>query len=167
MSVEIRTEAAQFLFGEYIHLDFLCSVALIVRPTGPQNRRLHWAERRHGSTRVPGHAFLVWRSSWRMVVSIYYITADGNSISSELRSSCQVNRYGTDKAGGTARPSSTKITPAGSLSSSQPARRAAALGQPSSPAPELHSIVALLLPSVQCVQCTADPCFLSNFFTVS
>ncbi len=33
---------------------------------------------------------------------IYYITAAGNSISSQLDSSCQGNRHGTEKAGGTA-----------------------------------------------------------------
>jgi hypothetical protein len=43
-----------------------------------------------------------------MVVDIYFITAAGNSISSQLDSSCQGNRYGTEKAGGTARPSRTK-----------------------------------------------------------
>jgi hypothetical protein len=32
---------------------------------------------------------------------IYYITAAGKSISSQLDSSCQGNRYGTEKAGGT------------------------------------------------------------------
>jgi hypothetical protein len=36
---------------------------------------------------------------------IYYITAAGNSISSQLGSSCQGNRSGTVKADGTARPS--------------------------------------------------------------
>ncbi len=59
-------------------------------------------------TRVPGHAFLALGSSWRTVVYIYYVTADGNSISSQLGSSCQGNRYGTEKAGGTARLSRTK-----------------------------------------------------------
>jgi hypothetical protein len=29
-------------------------------------------ERRHGSIRLPGHAFLARRSSWRMIVYIYY-----------------------------------------------------------------------------------------------
>ncbi len=41
-------------------------------------------ERRHGSTRVPGHSFLAWRSSWRMVVYIWYMTAAENSISLQL-----------------------------------------------------------------------------------
>ncbi len=31
----------------------------------------------HGSTRVPGHAFLSWCSSWRMNVYIYYIKFRG------------------------------------------------------------------------------------------
>ncbi len=43
-----------------------------------------------------------------MVVYIYYITAAGNSISSQLGSSAQGNRYCTAKAGGMARPSRTK-----------------------------------------------------------
>ncbi len=63
---------------------------------------LHGTERRHGSTRVPGHAFLAWSSSWRMAV--YNITAAGNSISSQLGSSCHGNRYGAEKASDTARP---------------------------------------------------------------
>jgi hypothetical protein len=54
-------------------------------------------ERRHGSTRVPGHAFPALRSLLRMVVYIYYITAAGNSISCQLGSSCQNNRYGRKK----------------------------------------------------------------------
>jgi hypothetical protein len=57
---------------------------------------------------VQGHAFLVCRSSGRMVVYIYYITAAGNSTISQLGSTCQGNRYGTEKAGGTARPLRTK-----------------------------------------------------------
>ncbi len=60
-----------------------------------------------GQTKVPGHAFLAWRSTWRMVMYIYYITAARNSISSHVGSSCQGNRYCTEKAGGTARPSRT------------------------------------------------------------
>jgi hypothetical protein len=51
-----------------------------------------------------------------MVAYIYYtMTAAGNSVSSQLGSSYQGNRYGKEKAGGT-----YKITPACSLSSSQP-----------------------------------------------
>ncbi len=45
--------------------------------------------------------------------------AAGNSISSHLGSSWQGNRYSTKRAGSTARPSRTKIKPAGSLSSRQ------------------------------------------------
>ncbi len=63
-----------------------------------------WPRRRHGSTRVQGYTFLAWRSSWRMVVYIYFMTAVGNSVSSQLGSFCQGNRYCTEKAGGTARP---------------------------------------------------------------
>ncbi len=49
-------------------------------------------ERRHGSARVPGHAFFTWHSYWRMVVNyIFYKTAAGNSISLQLGSSCQGN----------------------------------------------------------------------------
>ncbi len=84
-------------------------------------------ERRHGSTRVPGHDdFLLWRSSSRIVVYIYHITAAGNSTNSQLGSSCQGNRY-IVKAGGAARPSRTKSHLLGHT-----ARRAAVLGQPSS-----------------------------------
>jgi hypothetical protein len=36
------------------------------------------------------------------------------------QSSCQGNQYNTEKAGSTARPSSPKITPAGSICSTQP-----------------------------------------------
>jgi hypothetical protein len=57
-------------------------------------------------------------SSRRMVVYIYYITAAGNSISSQLGSSCQGNRYSTKRAGSTS--ITYKITPAVSLSSRQP-----------------------------------------------
>ncbi len=39
-------------------------------------------------------------------VYIYFITAAGNSISSQLGSSCQASRYGTEKAGVMVRPSS-------------------------------------------------------------
>ncbi len=46
------------------------------------------------------------RDGW--FVYIYYLTAAGNSISTQLGSSCQSNRYGTEMAGGTARPSRTK-----------------------------------------------------------
>jgi hypothetical protein len=57
-----------------------------------------------------------------MVVYIDYITASGNSISSQLSSSWQGNRHGAEKADGTTVWTSItdKITPAGSLSSSQP-----------------------------------------------
>jgi len=55
-----------------------------------------------------------------MVVYICLITAAGIAISSQLGSSCQGNRYGAEKAGGTAPSIMYKITPAGSLSSSQP-----------------------------------------------
>ena len=43
-----------------------------------------------------------------MVVYIYYITAAGNSISSQLSSSCQGKRDSTEKTGGTDGPSRTK-----------------------------------------------------------
>jgi hypothetical protein len=73
-------------------------------------------ERRHGSTRIPGHAFLAGRSSRRMVVYIYctitYITKFFQLLSG------QPVRYGKSRQYG---PSITyKVTPAGSLSSSQP-----------------------------------------------
>ncbi len=62
-----------------------------------------------------------------MVVYIYYVTAARNSVRSQLGSSCQGNRYGTEKAGALAR---TKSHLPGH---SPPASMAAALlGQPSS-----------------------------------
>jgi hypothetical protein len=61
---------------------------------------LAFPEKWHGSTRIQGHAFLA-------VVYIYYLTAAGNSVSSQLGSSCQGNRYGTEKAGGRYGPSIT------------------------------------------------------------
>jgi len=59
-----------------------------------------------------------------MVVYICYIKAAGNSISSQLGSSCQGNQYGTEKAGsmGMALPSRT--------TSHQPGRRAAVFSSP-------------------------------------
>ncbi len=86
-------------------------------------------EKAPGSTRVLGHAFLAWHSSWRTVVYIYYITASWKSISSQLDSSCQGNRYGTEKAGSTARPSHTKSQMRVTPSATQVGRRAV-LGSP-------------------------------------
>jgi hypothetical protein len=55
---------------------------------------------------------------------IYYSTGDGNSISSQLSSSCQGNRYDMEKTGGTARPSRTKShLPGHSPPASQAGRR--------------------------------------------
>ncbi len=98
--------------------------SLIDLEVGGVSESFHvWPERRNRSTIVPGHAFLAWRSSRRMVVAyIYcttYVTAAGNSFSSQLGSSYQDNRYSTEKA--------YKIT------FFQPDRRAAVLGLPSSP----------------------------------
>ncbi len=104
-------------------------------------------ESRHGSSRVPGHAFLAWRSSWRMVVYIYYITAAGNSISSQLSSSLQGCRYGKAKAGGTAvhniQNHTCRVTPI------QPAWRVAVLGQPSSLWP--HWLLNSLFKNINCL----------------
>jgi hypothetical protein len=59
-----------------------------------------------------------------MILYIYYTTAAGNSISSQLGSCCQGNRYGTEKAGGTARPSRKKThLPVHSPPASQADRR--------------------------------------------
>ena len=52
-----------------------------------------------------------------MVVYIYYITAAGNSISSQMGGSYQGDRYGTQKAGGYGPSITCTITPA---ASSQP-----------------------------------------------
>ncbi len=55
---------------------------------------------------------------------IYYKTAAGNSISSQLGSSSQGNRYSMEKAGGTALPSSTiSHLPGHSSPASQAGRR--------------------------------------------
>ncbi len=75
----------------------------------------------HGSTRAPGHAFLAWRSSWRMVVYIYYIRAAGNS---QLGSSWLGNRCGRETSGPMARRSHTKAhMPGHSPPASQAGRR--------------------------------------------
>ncbi len=80
---------------------------------------LHGPERRHGSTRIPGRVFLAWRSSWRMVVYIYYATAAGNSIS--LHSwAAFVRATGTVRKDRRYGP--YKITTTGSLSSSRRGR---------------------------------------------
>ncbi len=68
-------------------------------PGGPVRQPyLLYPKRRHGSTIVPGHAFLAWRSSWRMVVYIYCMVQKRKAIL----------------------PVTYKITPGRSLSSSQP-----------------------------------------------
>ncbi len=56
----------------------------------------------------PCTCLTLWMRSWRMIVYIYYITAAGNSCSTQLGTSCQSNRYGTENEDGTARPSRTK-----------------------------------------------------------
>jgi hypothetical protein len=64
-----------------------------------------------------------WRDAahdgWLLVVYICFITAAGNSISSQLGSSCQGNRYGAEKAGSRVRPSCTKSCLLCTLSPSQ------------------------------------------------
>ncbi len=94
-------------------------------PSGYYHYQPTEPERRHGSTRAPGHAFLVAHDI--LDVYIYYITAAGNSISSQLGSSYQDCRYRTEKQG---------IRPVHRIQNHrvtflQPARRAALLGQPS------------------------------------
>jgi hypothetical protein len=65
------------------------------------------------------------RKTWGLlIVYILYITAAGNSISSQLGSTYLGNRYGTEKAGGTVRPSRAKShLPGGSPPASQAGRR--------------------------------------------
>ena len=53
--------------------------------------------------------FLV-NDRWRMAVYIYFIIAARNFASSQLGSSCKGNRYCTEKADGTTRPSRTKLS---------------------------------------------------------
>jgi hypothetical protein len=77
-----------------------------------------------------------------MVEYIYYLTAAGNSISS-ISIPCQDNRYGTEKAGGIYGPSITyKITPAGSLFSSQPG------GLSCWTSPLAFGLIGILLPHI-------------------
>jgi hypothetical protein len=111
-------------------------------------------QRRHGPTRVRGHAFIAY---------IYYVTAAGY-ISSQLASSCQGNRYVTVKVGGTARPSQNHTCWVTLL---QPARRATVLGQPYSLRPHwfslkhwpgtetVHAVVLLLIFTCRC--CGSGP----------
>jgi hypothetical protein len=73
--------------------DWLLQYTELIIPPRGQNQ----SERRHGLTRVPGHPFLAWRISWKMVVYNSYVTAAGNFISSQLGSSCQGNWCGTGK----------------------------------------------------------------------
>ncbi len=70
-----------------------------------RGRRKGGAERRHGSTRVKGLAFLAWRSSWRCFLYSYSFS----------------NRSAPDR-GKWFSPSRTKSLPAGPLSSSQTGR---------------------------------------------
>ncbi len=48
------------------------------------------------------------QDGWLCNVYIYYITAAGNSISTQVGSRFKGNRYGTEKVGGTARSTRTK-----------------------------------------------------------
>ncbi len=70
----------------------------------------------HGSIRLPGHAFLAWRSSWWWLCT--FTTAAGNSMRRQLGSSCHGNRYCTERQ--EVRPVYHKSTFARSLSSRQP-----------------------------------------------
>jgi hypothetical protein len=65
-------------------------------------------EGRHGPTRVKPMPSLCDVAHDGCLCTFTNITAPGNSISSQLGSSCQGNRYGIEKAGGTARSSRTK-----------------------------------------------------------
>ncbi len=119
-------------------------------------------ERRYGSTRVPGHGFLALRSSWRMVVYIYHITAAGNSVSSQLGSSCHLVRAtGTVRKRQPVRPvhhvqnHTWRVTPL------QPARLAAVLGQPSSLWPHWYAPLFLRLCTLLVPSCV------NNFVTFS
>jgi hypothetical protein len=81
--------------------------------------RPHWSsERNHGSTRVlslPDVAHDIWLSTY----TVYFTTAAGNSISSQL--GIPVRATGTVRKRQAVLPSITyNITPAGSLPSSQP-----------------------------------------------
>ncbi len=64
------------LYSTVLHLLRPSDSTLCRKNAGIEPMGLLRPERRHGSTRVPGHAFLACLSSWRMVVHIYYITAD-------------------------------------------------------------------------------------------
>ncbi len=103
------------------------------------------SERRHGSTtRVPGHTFLAWLSSWRMVVYIYYIKVAVNSSSGSW--AAHVRATGTvymEKTGGV-RPAYHVQNHTCRITLLKPARRATLLDQPSSLRP--HWYVCMLLP---------------------
>jgi hypothetical protein len=87
-----------------------------------------WSERTHGSTRVPGHAFLAWCST--MVVYIYFVTAVGNS---EARNrAAPVRATGTVRKRQAVRPAHHVQNHTWRVTLLQPDRRAAVLGQPSS-----------------------------------
>ncbi len=88
-------------------------------------------ERRHGSTRVQGHAFLAWRSSWRMVVYIYFITAAENAIVAPSWAA-PVRATGSVQKSKAAGPVHHLQNHTCWVTLTQPARRAAVKGQPSS-----------------------------------
>jgi hypothetical protein len=82
-----------------------------------------WPERRHGSTRVAGHAFLAWHNSCRMFAYIYYITTAGNSINSQLD-----RAIGTVRKRQAVRPVHHVQNHICRVTLLQPARRATVLG---------------------------------------
>ncbi len=87
-------------------------------------------KRKHGSTRVPGHACLAWRAHDGWLLYIYYKIAAGNSVSSQLGSSCQGT--GTVRKRQAVRPVHHVQNHTCRVTLLQPPRRAAVLGQPSS-----------------------------------
>jgi hypothetical protein len=79
-------------------------------------------ERRHGSPGEPGHAFLAWHSSWRIVVYIYLIIDISSWKFHQLTAGQLLSGHLVRCAKGRLYDPSImyKITPAGSLSRSQP-----------------------------------------------
>jgi hypothetical protein len=95
-----------------------------------------WPERMHGSTRVPGHAFIEWRCSILMtdccVLYIYYITAARYSITVARSFAAPVRATGTVRKRQAVRTVQNHICRLTLLQPARPAKRAAGLGQPSS-----------------------------------
>ncbi len=153
MNVEIRTEAAQFLFGEYINGIFFAVWPYLGAPRDPRLEDLiSQREGMHGSTEStrPCLPYVVQLMSDGCVHLLYNCSWKFHQLAAGQFLSGQPVRYGKGRRHA---PYFTyKITPVGSLASSQPS------------GPQCSA--ASLLPSVQSVLSNAGPSFLSNVFTI-